>query len=135
MKNVNKQLFYVICMGLSVFLSGCASIVDGTKQTISVQTFPSGANCVLSNDKGKWFVSDTPGSVVVHQSTRPLEVVCQKASYVSSDVSDNSTIKPMIFGNILFGGVIGLVIDDVDGAGFAYPSIVSVPLREVSRKN
>lgn len=62
--------------------SGCASIVNGTNQPLSVETrmkgaSVAGANCKLLNDKGAWFVT-TPGSVTVHRSYEDLKVQCEK---------------------------------------------------------
>lgn len=48
--------------------SGCASIVNGQNQSISIDTPGcSPANCKLTNDKGTWFVT-TPDSVTVRRA-------------------------------------------------------------------
>ena len=42
--------FVMICcwLGLAAVGSGCASIVEGTDQSVTVQTTPSGASCDVS---------------------------------------------------------------------------------------
>lgn len=64
-------------------LAGCASIVDGTKQKVSIETRKEDAgvadvSCRLSNGKGTWFVT-TPAIVEVHRAYAPLEIQCHKA--------------------------------------------------------
>lgn len=56
----------------AVLLAGCASIVGGTTQILSVCVVSAGeevagAHCKLANDKGTWFVT-TPGTASVHRS-------------------------------------------------------------------
>lgn len=111
-------------------LQGCASIVSGHLQAVSVET-PGcdAARCELSNDRGKWFVSSTPGSVTIERSYNNLQVVCTKGSITSTPVSVASTTKAMAFGNILFGGIIGAGVDVGTGAAYDYPQTVSVPMQ------
>src|SRR3978361_19553 len=53
---------------LGVALSGCATLVKGTTQSISVATPPvTGATCTLTSSEGTWYIT-TPGSVTVHQN-------------------------------------------------------------------
>lgn len=115
---------------------GCASIVDGTHQIVSVQTTAagdalSGAQCTLKSDKGTWFVN-TPGTVTVHRGYDALDVDCKKAGYQPKVVTVNSTTKGMAFGNILFGGLIGAGVDMSDGAAYDYPNLITVPMQPVA---
>lgn len=119
----------IFCPVISCFLllSGCASIVSGTSESVSVETTPvSGATCTLTNGKGTWYIPETPGSVVVHKSSSYLNVDCQKAGYYDGQAAVKSKLRPMIAGNILFGGAIGAGVDAYDGAGFAYPVNIQV---------
>lgn len=109
-------------------LTGCASIVSGTTQVVSVDT-PGcpGATCEMTNDKGKWYVSRTPATVSVSRAYGPLTVSC-KMHETTAVGSFNSSTKGMAFGNILFGGVIGAGIDMGSGAAYDYPQNLSVPM-------
>jgi hypothetical protein len=116
------------------FLPGCASIVSGHNQSLSVETrlkgFPvAGANCKLSNDKGTWFVT-TPGSTLVRRSMEDIAVRCEKESTQPGIASVKSSTKGMAFGNILFGGVIGAGVDVASGAAFDYPPLITVEMGE-----
>lgn len=111
-------------------LTSCASVVNGTHQTVSILTTPvQNAQCVLENNKGKWYLSNTPGSVVVHRSFKDLSVSCKKQGYEQSTVLFKSKTKPAAMGNILLGGAIGAGVDMANGAAYEYPLEISVPLK------
>lgn len=113
-------------------LGGCASIVDGSNQSLSVDTTSqgkelAGAECALTNDKGKWFVT-TPGTVTVHRSYDAMNVKCTDAGYEPAIATSASSTKAMAFGNILFGGLIGAGVDISTGAAYDYPALITVPM-------
>jgi len=119
-------------MGL---LGGCASIVDGTNQSLSVKTVSTagdvpGAECQLENSKGTWFVT-TPGSVTVHRAYGVLNVNCTKDGFQPAVQTAQSSTKPMAFGNAIFGGVIGAGVDVTTGAAYDYPELITVLMRPV----
>lgn len=87
-----------------------------------------GAICSLSNNKGKWFINGTPGSVVIHRSYQPLIVYCQKPGFADAQISVASKTKGMAFGNVVFGGLIGDGVDAGDGAAYDYPTDIVVPM-------
>ena len=64
----------LLVIGAAVLGSGCASIVDGRNQMVSVEMRSnaapvSGGSCRLVNDKGSWFVY-APGSAAMSRSLR-----------------------------------------------------------------
>lgn len=130
--NKSMRLILISTLGATLLLSGCASIVEGTEQKITVQTPPvEGAQCYLQNDKGKWYLDCTPGTVCVHKSCGDLIVTVQKPGYEKSSVRIQSKTNGMTFGNALFGGIIGAGVDCADGAAFNYPDMISVPMKPV----
>ena len=114
-------------------LTGCASITGSKMQSVSVDTSGdigavAGAACTLTNDAGKWFLT-SPGSVVVQKSTADLTVDCIVKNGFSGSAVAVSRANLAIWGNLIFGGVPGYVIDRYTGAGFDYPVNLSVPMR------
>lgn len=111
--------------------TGCASIVGGMQQSVSVQTqsadgkMISGASCKLQNAKGTWYMT-TPGSLVVHRAYGDLSIACKKSGEPFGDATAISSVRGWMFGNILFGGFIGAGIDIGTGAGFNYPVDITV---------
>lgn len=127
---------------LSLILGGCASITGSNVQQISVQAFEHTedssrelymVNCELFNNKGKWFVV-TPGSVLVNRSNDPLRGICKKTGYSVTSTSTPSDTKITMFGNIIFGGIIGGIVDHKTGAAYEYPSFIKVDMVAIESK-
>ncbi len=111
-------------------LTGCASIVNGTTQVVSVETRDAagpvtGASCKLENDKGVFYVT-TPGTVSVRRAYADMKIKCEKAGVPDGLASIKSTTKGMVAGNIIFGGVIGAGVDVASGAAYDYPTLMQV---------
>jgi len=116
---------------LGVALSGCATIVEGTTQSLSVNTVPSdGAQCTLTNSQGIWYVT-TPGSVTVHKTKTDLDVTCNKDGTTGHLVAA-SHFGGATAGNVIAGGVIGLGVDAASGANYHYDSPLTVTLGDTS---
>jgi uncharacterized protein YceK len=121
-----KTTFGAALLVAAMLLTGCASITNGTTQTIALSTSPvQKAHCTLQNSKGSWAVPATPASVKVHRSFGNLTIKCRKHALQGKKVVESST-KKMVFGNALFGGVIGAGVDASDGAAYSYPNQVNV---------
>ena len=85
---------------IGVALSGCATIVDGSKQSVSVSTSPvQGAACTLHNSEGTWYVT-TPGSVEVHKTKNDLEITCTKDGF-----QPGKQVATSKFGGATFGAI------------------------------
>ena len=82
-KKLLKKVVMTLLFGLVAgAVTGCASIVSGHQQSVSVSTNPvTGANCTLENNKGRWYVPSTPGSVTVHRSFEDLQIECKKKGF------------------------------------------------------
>jgi hypothetical protein len=72
---------------------------------------------------------NTPGSVTVHRSYDKLNVTCKETGYTANVVAVDSSTKGMAFGNILFGGLIGVGVDMSTGAAYDYPALITVPMQ------
>lgn len=123
--------YYVAVAALTQTV-GCASIVGGVNQSISVQTLDAdgpvaGATCKLENKEGAWFVT-TPGSTIVHRAYGDLAVSCDKEPYATGTATAKSSTKALAVGNVLFGGVIGVGVDAATGAAYDYPELITVTM-------
>ena len=125
------RIYLIIACVLGISLTGCASITGSENQSISVQTTDQkgsevkGAACEFTNNKGKWFVS-TPGSVMIRRSNDDMQVLCNKDGLDSGRAAVVSETKGSMFGNILFGGGIGAIIDHNKGTAYEYPTLIQV---------
>ena len=112
--------------------SGCASITQSELQRLSVTTAQDGkpikdAECSLTNDRGTWNVK-APGQVDVRKSGESLSVVCKKEGLVDGLLTAVSRAAGSMFGNIIFGGGIGALIDHNKGVGYDYPTNLPVEM-------
>lgn len=108
-------------------ISGCATITQGSTDTVTVDTRPPGATCELKQAGATiGFVNPTPGSVQVGKSKNDINVQCGKDGYQPAVGTLSSELEGMTFGNILFGGLIGVVVDASSGALNKYPALVQI---------
>src|SRR5689334_17904090 len=109
-------------------LSGCATIVEGTTQPVSVSTTPEqGAQCTLVNSQGTWYLT-TPGSTTVHKTKTDLNITCARSGYEPGHVVAASHFGVTTFGNAIAGGLVGVGVDAASGANFHYDSPIVVAL-------
>ncbi len=118
----------IACASL-LLTSGCATIVKGSTQSVTVNTDPTGAICILSRDGGQIaVVNPTPGTIMVGKASGTISVTCKKVGYEDSVGTLASTFQAMTFGNILFGGIIGVGVDAASGAMNEYPPMITITM-------
>src|SRR5579864_8626024 len=111
-----------------IALSGCATIVEGTTQSVSVSTTPEeGAQCTLVNSQGTWYLT-TPGITTVHKTKTDLKVICDKPGFGEGHAVALSHFGAMTAGNVIAGGVVGIGVDAASGANYHYDSPIVVAL-------
>ena len=121
----------LLVIACTLLASGCASMSAGETQALHVTATQAsgddvpGAKCRLSNDKGAWNV-ETPGEVHVRRSNNALSVSCEKKLLPTGNATVPSITRDAMYGNLLFGGLIGLAIDHSSGAGYEYSPHVNV---------
>ncbi len=122
------DMIRIILVGFMILMSGCASIVSCTKQSIFIETPKvDGAGCKLTDSKdGTWYLPSTPGSTTVQKGDGPMNVVCEKTGYETATVSVDETIAGATLGNIILGGGIGIFVDAATGAAQLYPDKIVV---------
>ena len=119
------------CLVLSfgLLVTGCATLTKGTSQAVTVNTDPTGATCTMTRDaKPVAIVNSTPGSVPVEKAQGTIAVLCRKQGYLDAAGALASEFQAMTFGNILFGGLVGVVVDAASGAMHQYPDMVTITL-------
>ena len=110
-------------------LSACATIVNGSSQTVTVSTTPPAATCTVDRVGARiGAVAQTPGSVRLDKSKNDLSVTCSKPGFQTATVTKPPSFSGATFGNIIAGGVIGVVVDAASGANYEYPSDIRLEL-------
>lgn len=124
----------VVVLSIALFNAGCASIMGGGgPQKISLNSTPSGAVVTI---RGNELSVVTPGTIKLSTKT-PLYVLrFEKEGYESVEVTLVQSQNGWVWGNILIGGLIGLVIDFSTGAAYKLtPQEVNVALQEAQHAN
>jgi uncharacterized protein YceK len=105
----------LIAVMATFLLTGCATITRSTNQAYVIETNPSGADVRLSNG----YSCVSPCSLQMKRKPG-FQVTISKDGYktvttnVSSQVSSGGGAG--MAGNVIFGGIPGLVVDSVSGA-------------------
>lgn len=102
------RIHVIAALVTSLVAHGCASPGLATEQTLRVET-PGCAPvvCELSNDRGRWMVPSTPGSVVVTTSNATLNVNCRAGDGTVFSFGAPSSQSQETGTGALVGGVVG----------------------------
>jgi PEGA domain-containing protein len=91
-------------------LCSCASIMHGTHQDIGISSNPTGAQVLVDGQtKGT-----TP--VIANLTRKDNHIVrIDLAGYKPFETTLTRSVSGWVWGNIVFGGLIGLAVDAIDG--------------------
>jgi len=90
---------------------------------------PAGATCILSRDGQQIaVVNPTPGTVQIAKAAGTISVACKRIEHEDATGVLASTFQSMTFGNIIFGGIIGVAVDAASGAMNEYPPMVTITM-------
>lgn len=113
----------MVSMMLPVFFSNCATIVGSSSYPISVNSNPTGATVSITDKKGKEvFKGISPATVTLKSSAgyfsrAEYQVKIFSPGYAEQTIPVLYKLDGWYFGNLLFGGIIGmLIIDPASGA-------------------
>lgn len=134
--NLSKNIKKLVVLCFPLLITSCASVTSGQHQPVSVSTGPvKGATCSLENNKGKWYVNNTPGSVTIQRSYNDMHVTCEKPGYKKVEKNVASSTKAITFGNVIFGvpGLVGAGVDVTSGAAYDYPTDIQLQMEREKR--
>jgi hypothetical protein len=120
---VTREMVPLVALFLLAATSGCATIISGTTQRIGFESTPPGAQ--LHIDGGSY---TTPAQVKLSRA-KNYEVDFEKDEYLPATRQVTRGTNGWVFGNILIGGIIGLLVDYSTGAANKLePDVVRVEL-------
>lgn len=114
-----------------VMVTGCASITKDSYQRINVETYNEknevveDVYCVALNNKGQW-KAKMPDTILAHRSSDNLKLKCKKEGEQDGVATLRSRVNGNMFGNIIFGGGIGAIMDHASGKAYDYPEWVRI---------
>lgn len=134
--NLKAILFKAVALAVTISATGCASIVSKSTWPVTIQSKPTGAKCVVAKSSGKQLHSgETPMTVMLESGDGFFQwanytVTCDKPGYQQSVVKAESHLNGWYFGNIVFGGLIGLlIVDPATGAMYRMDDSQTVDLQ------
>jgi len=131
-----KPVHWASVAGAALLLSGCASIVSKSSYPVTLDSSPSGAELKITDSNG----------TVMYEGSGPTTIALnsgdgyfKSAAYTVEAAMDGKTSSAELratadawyFGNIIFGGLIGiLIVDPATGAMYQLPKSFTVTLEE-----
>jgi hypothetical protein len=125
-----KQLFTLfLTLGFVALITGCATILHGTDQEVYVDSSPKSAKVEIKTSGGvSVFNGLTPARVELDRD-RSYDVFVNLEGYQQSVVHISREFDALYLGNIICGGIIGLIIDAANGAMYKLePESINVTL-------
>lgn len=103
----------IILIALAGALTSCATIISGSTQDIGVTSNPPGA--VVTAEPGDHRAT-TPATLVLRRKDAPYRVKFEMDGYEPYEVTIRSSLNGWVWGNLIIGGLIGIVVDSSSGA-------------------
>jgi len=107
---ISQFILIFLCVRLAV---GCATIIHGTTQDITVSSAPDQAEVWIDGSR----MSSTPTKVTLKRKDNYL-VTIKKEGYKEATVKIEGTTSAWIIGNVIFGGIIGCGVDLITGGAY-----------------
>lgn len=123
-----KRLYPTLLAAALACSTGCATIVTGggEDQSVRVASNPKGADVYVDDQ----LAGQTPISIRLTRKDDHV-VRVEKLGYVPFERNVKSGFNGWMIGNVLFGGIVGLVVDLVSGANPALsPTNINARLKQ-----
>jgi hypothetical protein len=112
---VNKRVA-LACL-IALLSMNCGSIVHQTTQQVRLNSEPSGAAVTVAcgdvNNDPKLL---TPTVVTLHRKPSDCGIKLNKEGFAEKELKFARQMSPWYLGNILIGGIVGLIVDAANGA-------------------
>jgi len=110
-----------------LLVPGCASVLNESTHPMRVDTLTesgeviNGAECSVTNDKGKFTVK-SGDTLNVRRSSKDLDITCNSPGQPAASARAVSRANGGMWGNILLGGAVGAIVDHNKGTAYTYPT-------------
>lgn len=111
-----KERMKVLIIVGSLLSCSCATMIHGSNQKITINTEPQGAIVIVNKQE----IGFTP-MVYNARRSKDFTLVLTREGYECYEMDFIKEIDPVIIGNLLFGGIPGLLIDFAGGAAYKFP--------------
>jgi len=121
-----KKTILALSMASSLMMTSCATIVSGTTQKVSFNSTPANASIFINEVE----VGKTPFQTKLERN-KDHNVVIKLEGFKPYETKLTRKFNAWYLGNIIFGGLIGVIIDPITGAIYQLsPSEVNAQLEQ-----
>jgi len=124
------------------FLTGCASIVSKNMYPVTINSHPDQATILIKDENGRqMYKGKTPTTLSLSSGEsyfhpKKYTITLSKSGYEEQITEIKAGIDGWYFGNILFGGLIGmLIVDPLTGNMWKLPTETTITLAEQISSN
>jgi len=107
---MRKSIIFGLLLS-TLFFSSCATVISGSRQNIKFASNPAAASVFIDEVE----VGKTPFEIKLARKSEH-EVMIKLDGYQTYQTTLTKKLNGWIFGNILIGGMIGIIIDPITGA-------------------
>lgn len=100
---------------VALLIEACATVVSGRTQKIEIRSEPPE---VLVTAQPGGHHATTPGSLTLPRLGSGYRLRFEKQGYAPLDIRLESSTNGWVWGNVLIGGLIGLMVDYTTGAAY-----------------
>ena len=117
-------------------LTGCASIVGKNMYPVTINSHPDESTIVIKDENGKqMYKGKTPTTITLSSGeayfhAKRYSITFSKPGYEDQTTEIKAGLSGWYFGNILFGGLIGLlIVDPLTGNMWKLPTETTITLQ------
>jgi uncharacterized protein YceK len=132
-----RRVSALLCVCVVLLASGCASIVSKSTYPVQISSNPAGAAVTVKDKNGmEAFTGTTPTTAMLsagksYFSSARYTLTFTKPGYATTTRVLDSSLDLWYLGNLLFGGLIGmLIVDPITGDMWKLDEFVNVTLLE-----
>lgn len=110
MNKLKNATTLLLTASILTSFTSCATIVHGTHQSVGIASSPSNASVWIDRN----YQGNTP--IIVEMSRKDNHFIrIELEGYEAYEATFSRKMSGWVFGNIIFGGLIGLAVDAVSG--------------------
>jgi hypothetical protein len=121
---IRQQISAAVGVGVVIALAGCASVMSGRHADVAINSNVPHARVVVHDKRGQEVASaHTPAKLALKRKDKFIfparyTATIEAPGYQPVEVPIRPTVNPWVLGNIVIGGPVGLVVDNVTGAAW-----------------
>ena len=109
-----------------MMLTGCATIMHGTRQSVGISSYPSKADVWVDNK----YIGKSPTVVKLTRKDNHY-VRVELKGYAPYETTLTHQVSGWVFGNLAYGGLLGLAVDAISGGLYKLtPEQVEVEMKK-----